>query len=233
MSKHHCQGLERAHFNLGPFIKQNRNTVIGDVCLPNLALCVFWDEFSKSRLRLSILIADKILKSASPSSLCLSFGKSLQTHRLLQKILNSTSLKSQSVLIICQIVLKHHFLLIYRGTWYVLSAEVVQIGCQALLTCFLIWFLSKYCKGLYGWENTSSGSWNSFQATLQSWFFSKLGRINIFSPSNLRSGYIIELCVGAGDCIKIIIIGTIYRWNVRNDFFFFENPCHKWYSIGS
>lgn len=112
MSKHHCQGLEWAHFNLGTFIKQNRNAVIEDVFLPNLALCVVWDEFSKSRLRLFILIADRILKSASPSSICLPFGKSLQTHRLLQKILDSTSLKSQSVLIICKIILKHHFLLI-------------------------------------------------------------------------------------------------------------------------
>lgn len=112
MSKHHCQGLERAHFNSGPFIKQNRNAVIKDVFLPNLALCMVWDEFSKSRLRLAILITDRILKSASSSSLCLRFGKSLQTLGLLQKILDSISLKSQSVLIICKIVLKDHFLLI-------------------------------------------------------------------------------------------------------------------------
>lgn len=138
MPKHHCQGLGRAHFNSRPFIKQNRTALIEGVFLPSLALCVVWDKFSKPRLRISILITDRIFKSASPSSLCLPFGKSLQTHRLLQKVLDTTSLKTHSVLIICKIFLKDHFLSIQRGTWRVLSAEVVQIGCQELFTCFLI-----------------------------------------------------------------------------------------------
>lgn len=78
--------------------------------------------------------------------------------------------------------------------------------------------ISLCCKGLHRWENRSSWSWNSYQAIPQSLPLLYTGENQHFPLATCRSGYIMELCVDDGECLQIIIISTIYSWNVRNIF---------------
>lgn len=183
---------------------------------------------SKSRLRSTILLKERILQSASTSSLGLAFGELLQIHRLLKKVLYKTSLKTQSVLIIYKIVLKDHFLLIHREipdmSWVLCLCEY-NTGHFSL--AFSFDFFLNAAKVCTDGKTESQGAAITIKPSHNPCLISTLGRINTFPLATCRWWYIMSLCVDDGECIKIIIISTIYRWNVRN-IFYFENSCHKW-----